>query len=212
MFGLDQQIASLAGTEPLFAIAVALLLGLRHPLDPDHVAAVGAIGTREGRRGALVGLSWGAGHGITMLAIGLPVVLWSAALPERWQRIVEATIGLVIFTLGLRLLLRHRRGGSHVHPHGPPRCLREAYAVGAAHGLGGSAGVGLLMIGAIPGRGLAVAGLAVFTFTSALAMTAVAAGLGRALNAVPELPVAGSTCAFGVWYLAAALAGAPYPF
>ena len=52
VFGLDQEIASLASTKPLVALAVALLLGLRHPLDPDHLAAVGAMAKDSRRRSA----------------------------------------------------------------------------------------------------------------------------------------------------------------
>jgi high-affinity nickel permease len=48
VFGLDQKIASLASGKPLMALVVALLLGLRHPLDPDHLAAVGAMARAPG--------------------------------------------------------------------------------------------------------------------------------------------------------------------
>jgi hypothetical protein len=212
VFGLDEKIASLASAKPLAALAVALLLGLRHPLDPDHLAAVGAMARHSRGRSALIGLAWGAGHASTVIALGIPVVLWTAAIPEGAQRAVEALIGAVIFVLGLRLLVRHGRGQAHPHPHRPPRGLREAYVVGLVHGAGGSAGVGLLIIAAIPDGGVALAGLAVFALSTAAAMSAVAAGLGRGLKALPAAPVGGFVCAFGLWYLAAAAAGAPYPF
>lgn len=211
MFGLDERIASLASAKPLAALAIALLLGLRHPLDPDHLAAVGAMARHSRGRSALIGLAWGAGHASTVLALGVPVVLWTAPLPEGAQRAVEALVGTVVFALGLRLLIRHGRGEAHPHPHRTPRSLREAYAVGVVHGAGGSAGVGLLIIAAIPDQGVAVAGLAVFAASTALAMSVVAAGLGRSLGALPARPVGAFVCAFGVWYLAAAAAGAPYP-
>lgn len=212
VFGLDEKIASLASAEPLAALAIALLLGLRHPLDPDHLAAVGAIARHTRGRSALIGLAWGAGHAGTVLALGVPIVLWAAVIPEGAQRSVEALIGAVVFALGLRLLIRHGRGEAHSHPHRPPRSLREAFAVGVVHGAGGSAGVGLLIIAAIPDRGVALAGLAVFAASTALAMSAVAAGLGRALGALPARPAGAFVCAFGIWYLAAAAADAPYPF
>jgi len=212
LFGLDQEIASLASTKPLVALAVALLLGLRHPLDPDHLAAVGAMARNSRRRSALIGLSWGAGHATTVVALGVPVVLWTAAIPEGVHQSIEALIGLVIFALGLRLLIRHGRGEVHPHPHRPPQSLREAYAVGVVHGAGGSAGIGLLIIAAIPDRGVALAGLGVFALSTALTMGAVAAGLGRSLRALPAAPVGGFVCAFGLWYLSAAAVGAPYPF
>jgi hypothetical protein len=134
------------------------------------------------------------------------------ALPEGAQRAVEALIGVMILVLGVRLLIRHARGEVHAHPHRPPRSLREAYAVGVVHGAGGSAGVGLMIIAAIPDRGVAVAGLATLAVSTALAMSAVAAGLGRGLGALPARPVGALVSAFGLWYLAAAAVGAPYPF
>ncbi len=212
MFGLDQQIASLASGRPLVALAVALLLGLRHPLDPDHLAAVAAMARTNGRRGALIGLCWGAGHATTVIALGVPVVLFSAAMPEAAHQAIEALIGAVILALGVRLAIRHARGELHAHPHRPPRSRREAYTVGVVHGVGGSAAIGLLILGAIPDHGVALAGLTVFALSTALAMCAVAAGLGRSLAKLPALPVAGSVCAFGAWYLAAAAVGVPYPF
>jgi hypothetical protein len=121
MFGLDEKIASLASGKPLVALAVALLLGLRHPLDPDHLAAVGAMARTSGERarGALIGFTWGLGHATTIVLLGTPLVLWAAVMPENLQRILEAVIGVVILVLGLRLYLRHSRGDQHAHPHRP---------------------------------------------------------------------------------------------
>lgn len=214
MFGLDEEIAALASSKPLVALAVALLLGLRHPLDPDHLAAVGAMTRASGERarGALIGLTWGLGHATTIVLLGTPLVLWAAVMPEGIQRMIEAIIGAVIVTLGLRLLLRHGRGSQHPHPHQPPRSLREAYSVGVVHGAGGSAGIGLLLIAAIPDEGVALVGLFVFAISTAFAMSAVASGLGSALQRLPARPVGAFTCSFGVWYLTAAAVGAPYPF
>ena len=44
MFGLDEKIAAFSdGTAVLIVIAVAILLGLRHATDPDHLAAVSTL-------------------------------------------------------------------------------------------------------------------------------------------------------------------------
>jgi len=212
MFGLDQEIASLASTRPIVALAVALLLGLRHPLDPDHLAAVGAMAQGSRRRSGVIGLFWGAGHATTAIALGVPVILWGAVMPAGIHQGVEAFIGVVILALGARLLVRHGSGELHRHPHATPRRLREAYGVGVVHGAGGSAAVGLLILAAIPSHGIALAGLLVFSVSAAVAMAVVAAGLGRGLSAVPSGATGVIVCAFGLWYLAAAAVGAPYPF
>lgn len=103
------------------AFVVAILLGLRHATDPDHLTAVSTLFLGEGRNGprraTTLGLAWGLGHAATLFAFGLPVVLFRRFLPEPVQRTAEAIIGLVIVALAVRLLLRWRRGYFHLHPH-----------------------------------------------------------------------------------------------
>ena len=77
MFGLDDRIADLAqGGGLALVLCVALLLGLRHASDPDHLAAVSTLiasdrdnGTRRAGR---LGLAWGAGHALTRGGGGVP--------------------------------------------------------------------------------------------------------------------------------------------
>jgi len=86
MFGLDDRIADLAqGGAPAVALFVALLLGLRHASDPDHLAAVSTLiasdpedGTRRAGR---LGLAWGAGHALTLA----PLIAQGEWPAERFQ-------------------------------------------------------------------------------------------------------------------------------
>src|SRR4051812_37174993 len=101
MFGLDEHLASL-GTGDVFLVvaAVAVLLGLRHATDPDHLTAVSTLiaGTqgRSARAAARLGLAWGMGHATTLFVFGLPIVLFNSYLPEPAQRAAEAAVGVVI--------------------------------------------------------------------------------------------------------------------
>src|SRR3989442_1729423 len=158
MFGLDDRIAGFSdGTTLLVVAAVAVLLGLRHASDPDHLAAVTTLiasgKERAARRAARLGLAWGLGHATSLFAFGLPVVLYSAYLPGSVQRAAETTVGFVIVALAVLLLARWRRGmfspTAHVHPHCRTRGSRGAYAIGLVHGMGGTAGVGLLLLASI---------------------------------------------------------------
>jgi ABC-type nickel/cobalt efflux system permease component RcnA len=119
--GLDDAIAGLGGGGFAIALIVALLLGLRHATDPDHLTAVTTLVLSESRYGArratTLGLSWGLGHATTLFAFGLPIVLFGRALPEVVQRGAEVAIGIVIVTLAVRLLVRWRRGYFHAHRH-----------------------------------------------------------------------------------------------
>src|SRR5215210_7428641 len=96
------------------ALLVAVLLGLRHATDPDHLTAVSSlilVRARGGsRRAAALGLAWGAGHAVALIALGLPFVLYGDALPGTVQRAAEIAIGVLIVALAARLLVRWRRG------------------------------------------------------------------------------------------------------
>jgi ABC-type nickel/cobalt efflux system permease component RcnA len=122
VFGIDDWVAQLAqGGGLMLVLLVALLLGLRHASDPDHLAAVSTLiasdpedGTRTAGR---LGLAWGAGHALTLAAFGLPVVLLGAYLPDAAQRAAEAAVGVMIMFLAVRLLQRWRSGHFHAHAH-----------------------------------------------------------------------------------------------
>ena len=135
MFGLDHFLASFSdGTTLLLVIGVAILLGLRHATDPDHLAAVTTLiasSERRVRDAARLGLAWGAGHALTLFALGVPIVLYRAYLPGAVQRAAETGIGFLIAGLAVWLLVRWRRGAfhSHAHDHGDPStpiCTRTA--------------------------------------------------------------------------------------
>ncbi len=122
MMGLDEYIAGLAGAGGgAMLIVVAVLLGLRHATDPDHLTAVSTLvldDPRAGlRRARLLGLAWGLGHAVTLIAFGLPIVLVGRALPGAVLTAAEIAIGAVIVLLSARLLVRWRRGAFHTHVH-----------------------------------------------------------------------------------------------
>jgi ABC-type nickel/cobalt efflux system permease component RcnA len=250
MFGLDDWLAELAHGEALLAVlAVALLLGLRHASDPDHLAAVSTLIASDpaaGReRAGRLGLAWGAGHALTLALFGLPIVLFGAYLPERVQQGAEVAVGLMIMFLALRLLARwrggrfhahahshdgvvhrhlhpHRHAHEHDHEHEPEarlgRSPRGAFAIGLVHGMGGSAGVAVLLLATIPSQAEAVAALVVLALGTAVSMALLSSGFGYAITRGPVLrrmlafaPAMGVlTLAFGAWYALGALGAVPY--
>lgn len=247
MFGIDDAIAGLSdGASVWLVLLVGVLLGLRHATDPDHLAAMTTLiasgRDRAARSAGLLGLAWGLGHGTTLFLFGLPIVLFDTYLPERALQIAETAIAIVILYLAVRLLLRWRRGYFHVHhhEHGGPghshlhshaesrshghrhrvRTPLGAYGIGLVHGLGGSAGIGILIVASVESTTLAVLSLALLAVFTAVSMTIVTTGFGvtlvsrpvrRAFNVVaPTLGVL--SLAFGLWYGAAAWDLASYPF
>jgi len=228
MFGLDERIATFSnGTTLLIVVAVSVLLGLRHASDPDHLAAVTTMiasgKERAARRAARLGFTWGLGHATSLFVFGLPVILYSAYLPAAVQRAAETSVGFVIVLLSLLLLLRWRRGAYHRHAAAHTHATRtglQAYAIGLVHGMGGTAGVGLLLLATIHSHVLAVAALAVFAFCTAVSMAALSTGFGLALASAPVrrsfhvmAPALGAAgLAFGVWYALGAQGLVPYVF
>ena len=239
MFGLDDRIATLSdGTTLLVVMVVAIVLGLRHASDPDHLAAVTTLiaagKERAARRAGILGLVWGLGHATSLFVFGIPIVLYRAYLPERVQQGAETLVGLVIVGLAVWLLVRWRRGsfdahahgdGEPRHAHGPahppnPRTRVQAYAIGLIHGLGGTAGVGILLLSSIPDHALAIAALGVFALFTAISMALVSGGFGLTLSLARVqrsfarlVPVLGTvSLLFGVWYALGAQGLVPYYF
>lgn len=92
---------------PLLSIvALGFFLGMRHATDPDHVIAVSTIVTREHsvRRSALIGVAWGLGHTVTILAVGTAIILFRVTLPPRLGLGMELAVGVMLIVLGVRNL------------------------------------------------------------------------------------------------------------
>jgi high-affinity nickel permease len=242
VLGVDDRIAHLGTSGSLgLALVVAVLLGLRHATDPDHLTALSTLvlcgdernGARRARR---LGAAWGVGHATTLTLFGVPVVLLHAALPGAVRHAAETVVGVLIAALAIRLLIRWHRGCFHVHPHSHGdvahvhphvhegsgrhvhkhadalgRSPRAAYGIGLLHGMGGSAGVGILLIGAMPNHVLAAGALVLFAGATALSMALVSAAWGGVLatravarRLVALAPAFGVlSLLFGVWYATA---------
>jgi high-affinity nickel permease len=220
VFGLEERLAAASdGTSIVIVLAVAVLLGLRHATDPDHLAAVTTLVAgdeeRAARRAGELGLAWGVGHTATLLAFGLPVLVLNGLLPHRVEQAAETAIGFLIAYLAIRLLVRWRRGllRFHAHPqaHGA-RTRRGAFAIGLVHGLAGSAGVGVLLVASIRSTTLAVAALLTLAVFAAISMSLLSTAFGSVLASRPVqgtfgvvAPALGSaSLAFAVWYATAA--------
>jgi hypothetical protein len=129
----------LAEPGPISLIAMLSLgffLGMRHATDADHVVAVSTIVARERRvsSAAIIGMMWGAGHTITILAVGSGIILFELVIPARLGLSMEFSVGLMLIVLGLVNLKSFRgkvaelktsrganghidEGQSHVHGH-----------------------------------------------------------------------------------------------
>ncbi len=228
-------------------LLISALLGLRHASDPDHLAAVTTLIASEEdhdkiRKAGFMGLLWGAGHGTTLVLIGLPLVLFNRYLPGIVQQAAETLIGAIIILLAVRLLLRWRRGLFHAHAHAHDgdnhrhvhshtrdeahehehagRTPLGAYGVGLIHGIGGSGGLTLLLLSTISDKAQATGALLLFAAGTAVSMALLSTAFGLAIAGGPVgrnfervAPVLGVLgVAFGAWYALGALGVIVYPF
>lgn len=153
----------------MFALMAGVAAGLVHVLSgPDHLAAVAPIVADDRRPDWRAGFEWGLGHTAGVVAIGLLLLVFRAALPiEAISAYSERIVGVSLVGIGLwgvwraRRLHLHRHHDGHVHAHDRPhvhRALdssqhaaqhrsprlhghartRASLAMGVLHGLAGS--------------------------------------------------------------------------
>jgi ABC-type nickel/cobalt efflux system permease component RcnA len=160
-------------------LALGFVLGLRHALDADHLAAVSTFASQERslKRSSLIGVYWGLGHTAALLVFGMAVALFRVALTERHAQALEFVVALMLIALGASVLWKlartpalhvhtHEHDGvvhSHLHvhvgekEHGPHqhqhhvlKVAGKPFVVGVVHGLAGTAALMMLVVGAIP--------------------------------------------------------------
>ncbi|HVR72630.1 MAG TPA: urease accessory protein [Vicinamibacteria bacterium] len=120
-------------------LTLGFLMGVRHALEADHVAAVASLATRasSSRETARLAALWGAGHAAMLLLVGGLVVALGAAVPEGVARVLEGAAGALLVVLGVDVLRRLRRRQVHFHVHrhdgGVHHLHAHAHAGDAAH-------------------------------------------------------------------------------
>ena len=105
------------------ALASAALLGFRHGLDYDHIAAITDISSVQARaRDAMrYGLLYVAGHATTIAVLGALAVAFRISLPAASDRWAERLVGLTLLVLGIYVLGTFFRSSlsGHTHRHAP---------------------------------------------------------------------------------------------
>ncbi len=178
---------------------IGLLLGFRHAFEPDHLAAVSTLATRQGSVWAAsrLGLAWAVGHTASVgVVVGL-IMLGGLHLPARFSPAADFLVALLLIGLGGSVLWRYARGRWHMHRHahagkGAPHLHLHSHAHGGAHahtharwdgrrslgfgllhGLAGSGAIMVLLVATVPTAGLKVAYVAAFGVGTILGMLAV---------------------------------------
>jgi len=190
----------------LAVLALGGVLGFRHAFEPDHLAAVSTLATRQGGgrlwSAARLGLAWGLGHTATVGVVVLLVIALGVRLPPALWPAAELLVAALLVLLGATVMWRYARGRWHIHPHthpaegGPPHLhlhthahgaehahrhatidARRSLGFGVAHGLAGSGAIAVLLVAVAPDLTSRLAYFAAFGAGTILGMLAVSLSL-----------------------------------
>lgn len=186
--------ASMPDTQLMTLLGVGFLLGLRHALDTDHLAAVSTVLAERPSllASSAVGLWWGVGHTVTLLLVGAIVLIWELRIPAEFEFIAESGVGVLLIvlggTLGLRLYRErwhvhshrhegephvhfhsHQRQDNHRHRHWMTDSIRP-FCIGMAHGLAGSAALMLMILATTTDVATGLLSILIFGLGSILGM------------------------------------------
>jgi hypothetical protein len=103
----------------LSVLMIGFLLGMKHALESDHLAAVATLATGQHSLPATIrqGVAWGVGHTVTLIIVGAIVLMLGATVPVNLERALELCVGLMLFGLGVDVIRRLARERIHFHVH-----------------------------------------------------------------------------------------------
>ena len=173
----------------LSLLGLGFVLGLKHALDADHLAAVSTIATekRSLLGSSLIGVWWGLGHTISLLIAGVLAMLLHVQISPRTEMALEFCVGIMLIVLGVNALRKLVRGGNvhmhahehdghwHVHPHIHEKAKHDVphthhglklgarpLLIGMVHGMAGSAALTLLVLATISSTAVGFIYIAIF--------------------------------------------------
>ncbi len=195
----------------LSVLGLGFLIGMKHALEADHVAAVASLasGGKSIGETTRMGVAWGLGHTVTLFLIGSVVLVLDWMVPETIALILEFVVGLMLVGLGIDVMVRmtrrkahfhaHAHGDAHhfhahrhapegkhdapAHTHAHPRGLPiRALLVGIVHGLAGSAALVLLTLSTIQSLWLGLAYMLLFGLGSVVGMAILSCAIALPLR------------------------------
>lgn len=134
-------------------LMLGFLMGMRHALEADHVAAVSSLVSRHSGVRAMSrhGIAWGLGHTTTLALVAGTAIVLNLTVGRSLGAALEFMVGLMLVLLGGNVLWllwtdrvhvhahRHDGRGLHLHvhshrgdtaPHDDPRAHRHAHVHG----------------------------------------------------------------------------------
>ncbi|MGZ3477555.1 MAG: HoxN/HupN/NixA family nickel/cobalt transporter, partial [Polyangiales bacterium] len=159
------------------ALLLGLLLGVRHAIEPDHLAAITTMipDARSAAGAARTGALWGLGHAIAIVIFGSILVAMGITVPVKVAFMFEVAVAVMLVLLGVTAL----RGRKHVHKG-------RSTLVGFIHGVSGTGAITLLCVTTLPSPRIAIAFLVVFALGALVSMSAMSGLLAAPLTAIAK--------------------------
>ncbi len=100
-------------------LLLGFMLGMRHALEGDHLAAMASILTKSDTKicAAKQGIAWGVGHTLTLLIFGLLAISLNIRILEQYSMFLEMAVGIMLIVLGLNVINQLIKRKIHVHRH-----------------------------------------------------------------------------------------------
>jgi len=185
----------------LSLLLLGFLIGMRHALEADHVAAVASLvsGNSSFRSTIAHGAIWGLGHTITLFTFASIALLVDGIIPNDMAKTLEFAVGIMLILLGIDVLYRlykkrihfhthqHDDGINHFHAHSHADKTKHAIDkhnhqhkkpfpkralfVGLMHGMAGSAALIVLTLNTVETPIMALTYIIIFGIGSILGMT-----------------------------------------
>ena len=170
------------------ALITALLLGLRHGYDIDHVAAISDLSATGGggMRAFRLSTVYAVGHAAVLLAFGVAAVGFGLVIPEAVDGLMGRVIGITLIALALYVVVGFARFGRNWQPRSRGSLIWQAahrrlhrrdidhdattagaFVIGMIHGVGAETPTQLLLLPAAAEFGLGV----VVAFVGGLLLT-----------------------------------------
>lgn len=188
----------------MLVTATACLLGfangMRHALEPDHLAAVSTLvaGERSAKASVRYAAAWGAGHAAMLVVAGGALALLRAEMSDGISDALELFVAVVLVALGVRGLAQAARSGrggetfAHVHgdtthAHAGARdhvhvstwtLARLPFVIGLVHGLAGSGALAALVASHVASPAFALGFITIYAVGAAAGMATLAGVLG----------------------------------
>lgn len=156
-------------------LLLGFLIGLKHALEVDHVAAVASLASKTTsiREGLTLGATWGLGHTITLFIFSSIVLILDTVISAQLALTLEFFVGCMLVFMGGAIIKNivkkrihlhmhnHLDGTTHLHFHSHVQDNVEhqhthtqqfsirALLVGMMHGMAGSAALIVLTLDSV---------------------------------------------------------------